>query len=73
MKIIINVSNADQRFDRFLRKYFKAQPEISLTDIFSWIRKWAIKVNNRKRKQDYRVQEKDIITRDDDISTEKKS
>lgn len=74
MKIIeIDQQSADQRFDRFLRKYYKHTPEISLGDIFSWIRKGSIKVNKRKAKQDYRLQVWDIITRDDAVSTDKKA
>lgn len=38
-KITIDAQAVDQRFDRFLRKYFKHTPEIGLGDIFSWIRK----------------------------------
>jgi hypothetical protein len=38
-KIIVDESAAGQRFDRFLRKYFKHTPEIRLGDIFSWLRK----------------------------------
>lgn len=72
-EIVIDISAADQRFDRFLRKYFKHTPEISLGDIFSWIRKWSIKVNRKKRKQDYRLQEWDTIEWDDKILTEKKA
>ena len=73
MKITISAHEEDQRFDRFLRKYFKPQAEIKLTDIFSRIRKRAIKINGRKRKQDYRLQNGDTIERDDTILTEKKA
>lgn len=71
MHIVIWPNEADQRFDRFLRKYYKPHPEIKLGDIFSRIRKWAIKVNNRKTKEEYRLKEKDVITRDENITTEK--
>ena len=72
-KIIVDESAAGQRFDRFLRKYFKHTPEIRLGDIFSWLRKWSIKVNKKKRKQDYRLQVWDEITRDPRIHTNKKA
>jgi len=72
-EITIDESSADQRYDRFLRKYFKHTPEISLGDIFSWIRKGSIKVNGRKRKQDYRLALWDIVTRDENIATNKKA
>lgn len=45
----------DQRLDRYLRKYFKPYPEIKLSDIYSWIRKGMILVNNKKKKEDYRL------------------
>lgn len=52
-KVDYNIAN--QRFDRYLRKYFKPYPEIKLTDIFSRIRKWAILVNNKRVDWDYRL------------------
>jgi 23S rRNA pseudouridine955/2504/2580 synthase len=52
-KVDYNIAN--QRFDRYLRKYFKPYPEIKLSDIYSWIRKWMILVNNKKEKEDYRL------------------
>jgi 23S rRNA pseudouridine955/2504/2580 synthase len=60
--ITIDASNADQRFDRFLRKYFKPYPDITLGDIFRWIRKRNILVNNRKTKENTRLQIGDVIT-----------
>lgn len=71
MHISIDSSSANQRFDKFLRKYFKQYPEVSLWDIFSRIRTWAIKVNNRKTKENYRLQPYDTITWDDSIITDK--
>lgn len=52
-KVDYNIAN--QRLDRYLRKYFKPYPEIKLSDIFSWIRKWAILVNNKRVEWDYRL------------------
>ena len=61
MQIVIDQSNADQRFDRFMRKYCKVYPEVKLSDIYSWIRKWEIKLNGKKVKEEYRVQVWDQI------------
>ncbi len=61
MKILIWENEANQRLDRFLRKYFRQYPEVKLSDIFSWIRKWVILVNNKKKKQDYRLNLWDVI------------
>ena len=58
-KVDYNIAN--QRFDRYLRKYFKPYPEIKLTDIFSRIRKWAILVNNKRVEWDYRLKLNDEI------------
>ena len=61
MEIVIDQSNADQRFDRFMRKYCKIYPEVKLGDIYSWIRKWEIKLNGKKVKEEYRVKVWDKI------------
>lgn len=50
-KVDYNIAN--QRFDRYLRKYFKPYPDIKLSDIYSWIRKGAILVNNKRKKENY--------------------
>ena len=60
VKIIKNDTN--QRFDRFLRKYFKIYPDIKLSVIYSWIRKKQILVNGKKVWEDYRLQENDIVS-----------
>lgn len=57
----IHVNEANQRFDRFLRKYFKAESEVTLADIYSWIRKWAIKVNGKKKEENYKLVLGDIV------------
>ncbi len=64
-EIIIDSSNHDQRFDRFLRKYFKMQPGIALADIYRGIRNKEITVNGKKAKEDYRIRNKDIIKIED--------
>jgi len=58
-KVDYNIQN--QRFDRYLRKYFKPYPEIKLNDIFSRIRKWAILVNGKRVDGDYRLRLGDEI------------
>jgi len=64
MQIIIDENSANQRFDRFLRKYCKPYPEVKLADIFSRIRKGIVTVEapnaegkrvRRKRKQAFRL------------------
>ena len=69
MEIIIQKDSSDQRFDRFLRKRFKKYPKIRLTDIYSAIRKGTIKVNTKKVKEQYRLQEGDCIQIDESIQT----
>ncbi|MFZ2151000.1 MAG: RluA family pseudouridine synthase [Candidatus Absconditicoccaceae bacterium] len=61
MEIVIDQNNADQRFDRFMRKYCKTYPEVKLSDIYSWIRKGEIKLNGKKVKEEYRVKVGDKI------------
>lgn len=61
MEIIIDAQNANQRFDRFLRKYCKQYPDVSLTEIYKWIRKWFIKVNGKKAKENMMIQNGDIV------------
>lgn len=62
MEIIIDKSNADQRFDRFLRKWLKIYPAIHLTDIYALIRKWWVKVNTKRQKEEYRLKVGDIVS-----------
>lgn len=51
MHIIIDATSAHQRLDRFCRKYFKPYSHITLKDIYHWIRKWWIKVNNKRSEE----------------------
>ncbi len=60
----------EQRFDRFLRKFFKKYPSIKLWQIYAFIRKWIIKVNNKKQKDNYRLQQNDVINIPDEIINE---
>ena len=55
MKITIDESNTNQRFDRFLRKRCKPYPEVRLSDIYSRIRKGDITINGKKAKEEYKV------------------
>lgn len=57
----IHVNEANQRFDRFLRKYFKQESEVTLADIYSRIRKGAIKVNGKKKEENYKLVLGDIV------------
>lgn len=52
-KVDHNIAN--QRFDRYLRKYFKPYTDIKLAEIFGWIRRGEILVNNKKTKENYRL------------------
>lgn len=54
-QIFVDDNSANQRFDRFLRKFCRDYPSVKLTDIYSWIRKWQILINNKKAKEDYRL------------------
>lgn len=67
MEIKIDNTASDQRFDRFLRKWFKKYPQVRLADIYSAIRKWLIKVNGKRAKEEYRVKFGDIIQIDDKV------
>lgn len=60
-EIIIDSNNHNQRFDRFLRKYFRQQDGISLADIYRGIRNREILVNEKKSKEDYRLNDGDQI------------
>ncbi len=68
MEIIIDKSNADQRFDRFLRKRFKIYPKVRLADIYALIRKGSAKVNAKKQKEQYRLNVGDLVSIDDHVT-----
>lgn len=65
MEVTINEHNANQRCDRFLRKYCKIYPDIRLSDIYSRIRKKQVLVNNKKVAEDYRLSIWDVVSFDD--------
>lgn len=57
MEIRIEANQADQRCDRFLRKYCKPYPQVRLSDIYSWIRKGNVRVNGKRIKEETRLLE----------------
>lgn len=61
MEITIDSQSANQRFDRFLRKYCKQYPDVSLTEIYKGIRKWFIKINAKKAKENSMLKEWDVV------------
>lgn len=62
--ISIDLDSANQRFDRFLRKFYKPDTSINLPNIYGRIRKWAIRLNNKKVKEDTKVVLGDIVSID---------
>lgn len=50
--IIDNISDSDQRIDKFLKKYLK---NASLGAIYKFLRTGKIKVNKKKVEQTYRI------------------
>lgn len=67
MEIKIDKTASDQRFDRFLRKWFKKYPQVRLADIYSAIRKWLIKVNGKRAKEESRLKVGDLVQIDDKV------
>ena len=58
MQFVISPDFHNVRLDRFLGRKYRQVP---LTAIFRLIRKGRIRVNGRRRKQDYRLQEHDVV------------
>lgn len=58
MEFIISRDFHDVRLDRFIRKKYR---DIALTAIFRLIRKGVVRVNGKKKRPDYRLQENDIV------------
>lgn len=61
MQITITPDQANQRCDRFLRKFCKPYPQVRLADIYSWIRKGTLKVNGKRTKEETRLLEWDVL------------
>jgi 23S rRNA pseudouridine955/2504/2580 synthase len=66
--VIIDSTTHDQRFDRFLRKFFKSQENVTLADIYRMIRYGEIRINSKKAKEEYRLKDDDMITFNEDIT-----
>jgi 23S rRNA pseudouridine955/2504/2580 synthase len=62
--IHIDLDSANQRFDRFLRKFYKPYTTISLAMIYSWLRKGNIRLNGKKAAEDTKIVLGDIISID---------
>lgn len=58
MKIEIGANEAGQRLDKFLRKLLK---DVPLSAIFKALRKGDVRVNGKKEKEKYSLQEGDIV------------
>ena len=58
MEFIIDNNFHDARLDKFLRKTYQ---DIPLSGIFKMIRKGNVKVNKKKKKQNYRLQAGDVV------------
>jgi 23S rRNA pseudouridine955/2504/2580 synthase len=58
VECIITRDFHEVRLDRFIRQKYR---EIPLTGIFRLIRKGRIRVNGKKKKPDYRLQEDDVV------------
>ena len=63
--ITITDNESGQRLDRFLRKWCRDQHDIWLSDIYAWIRKGACRINDRKAKENYRLDTGDVLSRHD--------
>ena len=61
MQITITADQANQRCDRFLRKFCKPYPQVRLSDIYSRIRKGDVRVNGKKTKEEARLLEGDLL------------
>jgi len=53
--IHIDINNANQRLDRFLRKMYKPYTSVNLPMLFSWIRKWYVRVNTKKAEEKTKI------------------
>ena len=58
MRIEIGANEAGQRLDKFLRKLLK---DVPLSAIFKALRKGDVRVNGKKQKEKYSLEEGDIV------------
>lgn len=65
MDITIQSDQANQRCDRFLRKYCKPYPQVRLSDIYSRIRKGEVRVNGKRVKEESRLLLGDVVSFDE--------
>lgn len=70
MRIEIGVNEAGQRLDKFLRKWLK---DVPLGAIYRSIRKGDIKVNGKREKEKYFLQQGDMVDAEYIVSNSKKS
>mgnify|MGYP000982292999 CR=1 FL=1 len=70
IRITIGENEAEQRLDRFLRKYMK---DSSLAEIYKMIRKKHVKVNGKGAKENYRLKFGDILEIGGSFNAEKPS
>ncbi|MDD2432061.1 MAG: RluA family pseudouridine synthase [Firmicutes bacterium] len=68
MTVTITPNEAGQRLDRYLRKKYFGQ---TLGEIYKLIRKGQVKVNGKKAKPEYRLEDGDLVTMPD-LKQEKK-
>ena len=73
MQITITADQANQRCDRFLRKFCKPYPQVRLSDIYSRIRKGDVRVNGKKTKEEARLLEGDVLEFPDHCLGKKRS
>ncbi len=72
-KIKIDNNSANQRLDRFVRKYYKTNKNIPLSLLYNRIRKWIIRINWHKKPENYKLNIGDIITLPEIKTIEKKT
>ena len=65
--ILIDTNSANQRFDRFCRKYFKPYSHITLKDIYHWIRKGLIRIQAKGSNHSKKAEENTTLHEGDQI------
>ncbi|MCT8977341.1 RluA family pseudouridine synthase [Clostridium sp. CX1] len=69
MRIEIGPNEAGQRLDKFLRKWLK---DVPLSAIYKSIRKGDVKINGKKAKEKYSLEEGDILETREIVTEQKK-